>query len=191
MNKSVWAIIAGLTAVGSLKRQIGSFSGRKSSLDKLGFWGSEAAGIMLVCPQDNTILLGHRSRRVREPGTAGIFGGKVDPWDSSPMDAAVRETEEETGGLPPGQFIGQFVFTAPNFKYTTYVYELSLSEKMGWEPILNWENDNAIWYNLQNVKADEIDTPVHFGVMHIMNNHFNELLNMMSEERKRSGSAWR
>jgi len=190
MNKSVWVIIAGLTAVGTLKRKIGSFADRKSSLDKLGFWGSEAAGIMFVCPQDNTILLGHRSRMVREPGTAGIFGGKVDPWDTSPMDAAVRETEEETGGLPPGQFIGQFVFTAPNFKYTTYVYELSLAEKMGWEPILNWENDNAVWYALRNVKEDKIDIPVHFGVMYIMNNHFDELSNMMSEQRNIFGSAW-
>jgi len=191
MNKNLWTLIAGLAAIGTVKNKIGSFSNRKSTLDQLGFWGSEAAGIMFVCPQDNTILLGHRSLMVREPGTAGIFGGKVDPWDDSPMDAAIRETEEETGGLPPGQFIGQFVFTAPNFKYTTYVYELSIEEKMKWEPILNWENADAVWYALQNVKEDKIDIPVHFGVMHIMNNHFDELSNMMNEERKRSGSAWR
>jgi 8-oxo-dGTP pyrophosphatase MutT (NUDIX family) len=191
MNKNLWALIAGLVAVGTVKKKIGSFAGRKSTLDGLGFWGSEAAGIMFVCPQDNTILLGHRSRMVREPGTAGIFGGKVDPWDTSPMDAAVRETEEETGGLPPGRFIGQFVFTAPNFKYTTYVYELNLEEKMKWEPILNWENDDAVWYALQNVQADKIDIPVHFGVMHIMNNHFDELSNMIIQKQRRSGSTWR
>lgn len=195
MNKELWALIAGLAAVGTVKRTIGSFADRKSELDEMGFWGSEAAGIMFVCPEDNTVLLGYRSDgtlyhegkgKVREPGTAGIFGGKRDWDDESPFIAAYREAIEETCYgheelFPKGEFIAEFVFQSSSFKYTTYVYALTLKEKMKWEPIMNWENHYATWYPLEKVETDSINIPVHFGVMYIMENYIAELLDAIED----------
>ena len=57
MNKELWALIAGLAAVGTVKRSIGSLADRKSELDRMGFWGSEAAGIMLYVQRTTLCFL--------------------------------------------------------------------------------------------------------------------------------------
>ena len=202
MKKELWALIAGLAAVGTIKKSMGSRADRKSKLDDLGFFGNEAAGIMIVCPEDNSVLLGYRSDgtlyhegkgKVREPGTAGIFGGKRDWDDENPFITAVRETLEETCAededlFPQGEFIGEpFVYVNEDktFKYTTFFYAIPLSEKKKWEPILNWENHYVTWYPLENVRNDRIDIPVHFGVMEIMENNYDALSSAMENHNQR------
>lgn len=71
------------------------------------YWGTEGAGLLFVCQEDNTCLLLKRSHSVQEPGTWGIAGGAIeisnDEDNSGPessMDGAKREAIEELGSLP-------------------------------------------------------------------------------------------
>ena len=50
---------------------------------------------------------------------------------------------------------------------------------------MNWENHYATWYPLEKVETDNIDIPVHFGVMYIMENYTPELIDAMQDFIKR------
>jgi 8-oxo-dGTP pyrophosphatase MutT (NUDIX family) len=52
-------------------------------------------------PEGLTVLLTQRSASLPDhPGQISFPGGRIDPGDASPMDAALREAQEEVG-LPP------------------------------------------------------------------------------------------
>ena len=62
-----------------------------------------AAVLVAVCPATETIYLTQRSAALKHhPGQIAFPGGKQDPGDPTPTDAALREAEEEIG-LPRGQ----------------------------------------------------------------------------------------
>jgi 8-oxo-dGTP pyrophosphatase MutT (NUDIX family) len=176
MSNNLYALIGAIASLGWIKKKTGSWSLR---------WGREAAGILFICPEDGTVLLGHRSEHVYEPHTVGIFGGKLDYDDTSPKQAAIRETIEETGSIPTGSFVGEFVYLEedPPFKYTTYLYAISLEEKLKWEITLNWENDNAVWYPIDSVINDNLNIPIHFGVKDLMAKNELEIKRIMKPHR--------
>lgn len=61
-----------------------------------------AAGVVLI--YNNKILLVHPTNSSWKKPTLGIPKGKLDRYDEDPMDAALRELEEETGiTLTPDQ----------------------------------------------------------------------------------------
>ncbi len=67
--------------------------------------GRLAAVLMLFGegPHGPDVLLIQRSRRGRRhPGQPAFPGGGVDPEDGGPVEAALREAEEETGADPSG-----------------------------------------------------------------------------------------
>ena len=73
------------------------------------FIGEETAfrsSIMIPLVQVNEewhILFQVRSLTMRsQPGDISFPGGRIDPTDASPMDAAIRETHEEFGVDPSG-----------------------------------------------------------------------------------------
>lgn len=62
-----------------------------------------AAVLIAICPDTQTVFLTQRSAALKHhPGQIAFPGGKQDPGDPTPIDAALREAEEEIG-LPRGQ----------------------------------------------------------------------------------------
>jgi len=130
----------------------------------------EGAGMLFFCQEDSTILLLKRSYGVNEPGTWGTSGGYAKSADLNPFHTAQRESLEEMGALPDIQDIWKtFVFNNANFQYTTHIVILSKKEKDDWSRSirLNWENDDAQWFNIENLPKN-----LHFGIHPIINCYF-------------------
>jgi len=143
------------------------------------YWGKKASGILFVCAEDNTMLLLKRSRSVEQPGTWGIAGGAIgegfhanihgekDPPDKVFLGSAQREAEEELGSLPwVEKLVDTTMFTDGSFSYKTYVFNITLKEKLRWTPTikLNWENDEAKWFTANNMPGN-----LHFGLKYSLN----------------------
>jgi len=145
------------------------------------YWGSAAAGILFFCEEDNTILLGLRSFAVMNPHKWGIPGGSVSEEGLIASDAvrtqgvtdqmfwegACVEVEEECGGLPhlmdKQNVIFETTFEDRNFRYRTFVYKLTLAEKLAWQIFTNWENDEFEWFTLHNLPKN-----LHSGVRYTL-----------------------
>lgn len=124
------------------------------------FWGNKGAGILLIAKETNRLLLVFRSGRVNEPKTWGIPGGKIDD-EESPVSAAAREVQEELGYSGAINSIPAHIFKAGNFRFYNFLGIVPTEFK----PILNWENDNAAWFEI-----DSLPSPLHFGVQSLLNN---------------------
>lgn len=134
------------------------------------YWGRAGAGIVFLCPQEGTILLGKRADWVADPGTWGAPGGSVDGgWRTTPIDdpvteetvfkdTALRETEEECGSLPRGmRFVGRTDFYDEGFTYVTYLVHLTPAAAAAWEPTTaDGETDEWSWFPLE-----ELPSPIH------------------------------
>ena len=134
------------------------------------YWGRGGAGIVFICPERNTILLGKRAAWVLDPGTWGSPGGAVDgEFHTTPIsdpitdesifrDTALRETEEECGSLPSGLTLsGRTEFEDEGFRYVTYLARLNPQQVDRWK--LNspdGETDEWRWFPL-----DDLPSPVH------------------------------
>lgn len=112
------------------------------ALDKTGFWGEAAAGVLPYCEETGNFLFALRSEYVQEPLTWGLWGGAIDTRES-PKIAAVREFREES------KYIGKVTKIIPiaiykhesGFKYYTYV----LVVPQEFKPRLNWESRGYKW----------------------------------------------
>jgi len=164
--------------------------------------GAGAAGILLVCSEDNTIFLTKRSRRVQQPNTWGNQGGAVDPKEDQiltddtassvndysgndmSMNGALREAVEELGSLPKGmKLLAQTTFSDRGFTYKTYIFDISLEDKENWTPTvtLNWENSEAKWFPNEQEK---LPRPLHPGIIAIpglLTEDKKDLLNIPTE----------
>lgn len=133
------------------------------------FWGALASGILLYRRETAEFLLLKRSNSMNS-GTWGIPGGRVDYGD--PKKSAIKEANEEIGGLPGGEFgtwnEGLYEFRlelteldrvaegsgeerhyrpgrpGEYFRYITYLY---LVDDLDWEPELNWEHSDHGWFS--------------------------------------------
>lgn len=147
------------------------------------YYGKGGAGLLLVCREDNTVLMLKRSRYVEQPMTWGIPGGalsKGEGWHRRDeigesgfsaedfSEAAFREADEElfsSGGTSLDKskmtLIGETEFRDGGFTYRTFVYDIPLEEKkrITGSFSLNWENDKAKWYSLSDLPSN-----LHFGV---------------------------
>ena len=75
-----------------------------------------AAVAVIAVPDPDSLLFIRRSLRDGDPwsGHVAFPGGRVDPADPSPLDAAIRETCEEVGCvLPPDSALGPLDDVAP------------------------------------------------------------------------------
>jgi 8-oxo-dGTP pyrophosphatase MutT (NUDIX family) len=130
------------------------------------YWGSLGTGILPVCPATGRILVGFRSDSVLEPHTWGTFGGKLDideGIDETIKEAAMRELEEETDFTGHMKLVNAYVFVDGTFSYHNF---FGIVEHE-FEPMLNWENDDAVWYTLDELKALKNK---HFGLVALLEN---------------------
>lgn len=125
------------------------------------------AGILFTCEEDGTVLLILRSSKVKHPNVWGVPGGGVrregeDNIHETDLEGAKREVVEELGSLPSSmEYVTTAVQEEKDFTYTTYVYNLTLKEKLNWTKNikLNWENSQAKWF-----KKDQIPSNLHYGI---------------------------
>lgn len=91
-------------------------------------WGAEgAAGLLLRhTDHDGTIryLLQHRAPWVHHGSTWGIPGGAIHPGET-PLEAALRETREETGSVPGGlEVVSEHIDDHGGWSYITIVCDV-------------------------------------------------------------------
>jgi poly(A) polymerase len=126
------------------------------------YWGSEAAGCIFIAKDTGRILLAKRSSEedpeygVKEPGTWGTWGGKVD-WGETPKDAVVREIDEEVGYDSDYKLAHLWTYEdhEEGFQYHNFLVVVSNEFK----PKLNWENEGSRW-----VEYGHWPHPMHFGL---------------------------
>lgn len=107
-------------------------------------WGRKAAGILIKRIDLGMFLLVLRSSEVMDPGLLGIPGGRIEPGEKE-EEAALQETREELGPLPPVKLVGRDVYKSGDFSYVTFLALMKGKDADPWKPTLNWENDAWIW----------------------------------------------
>jgi 8-oxo-dGTP diphosphatase len=111
-------------------------------------------------------------------------GGKLDPYEN-PLQAAFRETEEETGiKLDELKFAGILTETAPaNYNWICYVYEAEI-EKMEApfcdEGILEWVDFDQIPHIPTPATDFQIYKYIMEGKRFVFSADFDEHINMLS-----------
>jgi 8-oxo-dGTP pyrophosphatase MutT (NUDIX family) len=108
--------------------------------------GYRAAGLLLLRPEDAKILLLRRGMGMSYPGRWAVPGGTVERHETDEQ-AALREGEEETGGLPKTSGIqGAYAHADDSrFVFTTFLAEMRPKQQR-WKPRLNIENDAYGWF---------------------------------------------
>jgi 8-oxo-dGTP pyrophosphatase MutT (NUDIX family) len=155
------------------------------------YWGRGGAGMMFTCSADDTVLLLLRAEWAYEGGTWGVPGGGIEEGDyrtpiKDPVTdlrvyarVAVREVEEECGGLPPGLSASALVSAASagrlpyteyedcGFRYLTFIVDLTPEQKAAWRPYSSDdETDDFVWFPRSEVRrgATLDGHRLHFGV---------------------------
>ena len=121
-------------------------------------WGRFGAAGMLLCHRDaegvDRILLARRSSWVhRGNGEWSVPGGAIDA-DEEPVDAALREFDEEIGALPRGWrliAVHEEVVEPDVWSYHTCL--AAVDERLEYDATLSPENDEARWWTI-----DELDS---------------------------------
>lgn len=139
-------------------------------LDGTNTWGLGGAGLLILSPVNQEVLLFKRSGKVHDPSYWGITGGArniVDDVLEESLITAVVESREEMGYLPNGKIRRDpYVYSKQitKFTYETYILEIDDVEKELFEPKLNWEHDDYGWFEID--KLSELD--VHPGVLWVL-----------------------
>lgn len=124
------------------------------ALARTGFWGTRAAGAIIVARDTGRILLPLRSGSVQEPGTWGTWGGAIDGAET-PEAAVLREVQEETSYRGDVELVPLYVFRRDSFAYHNYMAVVAHE----FVPELNWETSDFTWVTL-----DDMPEPLHFGL---------------------------
>lgn len=122
-------------------------------------WGKfGAAGLFLVAGDD--VLLQHRATWTNNGGTWGIPGGARDKPES-PEQAALRETEEETGISPADvEVLGSLVTAGPfeeGWTYTTVLARTVSGQRL--TTTANEESAELRWVSFNQVEELELLAP--------------------------------
>jgi 8-oxo-dGTP pyrophosphatase MutT (NUDIX family) len=135
------------------------------------YWGLAGAGILAMAKDTGRFLVQLRSSHVNEPGTWNIVGGALNPdeleMENGPLDAAIREFEEETGyawALDREIEMTQlWLYYDPehDFEYHTFLATVN------WEfmPNVTWESAGWAWVSLRQLLRLK---PKHFGLEELL-----------------------
>ncbi|MAZ56844.1 hypothetical protein CL653_03565 [bacterium] len=126
-----------------IKSLLENDSEHAKAMAKTGYWGAQGAGLIYMAISTKRFLLCKRSRLVEQPGTWGGWGGAIDPGED-PVQAAIREAEEETGvDADMVNIIPLYEFVDPGkFKY--YNYLAIVEEEFDVDG--NWEVGGFKWF---------------------------------------------
>jgi 8-oxo-dGTP diphosphatase len=126
-------------------------------------WGPDGAAGALVyagCAGRLWVLLSLRSQHVQAPLTWSTIGGAIDPGETAPQAAALRELGEETRGCPQGTVTG--TLEAPcaagcGWAYTTLVVRLQARTlprvRVASDAWNAWETACCAWIPVHRVAA--------------------------------------
>ena len=129
-----------------------------STLPRHGYAGNNytvAAGLLIVTPDLEEVLLVKRKEETKYPGlwtTPGGFGKTNGPYNNEdPLNTAVRETTEELGAVPRGNlYITQFIYQQGNLHYHTFILQTLPSERTEFTRRLNHEVSDSKWFKIRN-----------------------------------------
>jgi 8-oxo-dGTP pyrophosphatase MutT (NUDIX family) len=127
------------------------------------FWGDRGAGILPLCVTTGRCLLAMRSQDVNEPGTWGLLGGKMDPGDGTPEEAAMRELAEEAEYKGKVELVEAATFKHPSGHFTYHNFVGRVWEEF--VPVLNWETEGTAWITLSELSRLR---PKHFGLSYLL-----------------------
>jgi len=120
-----------------------------------------SGGLFLACDTKRFLML--MRDQGKTSGTWGFVGGKKEPSDMTPVDALIREIQEEVGNVPViKKIIPLELFTSndENFCYNTYA--LLVDEEF--IPKLNDEHSGYAW-----CRVNAWPKPLHQGVKNSLN----------------------
>jgi hypothetical protein len=144
---------------------------KDTGMTPYGTWGLSAAGLLIITKDNQEIMLLLRSKVCTDPLLWGTPGGALMMTKNGleqPIVRAITEGREELGSLPKGKIRAKpYIFELPNsdFKYYTFILEVSNEEKENFVPMLNWEHDEWKWFKVNEVE----DLPdLHPGVKDLL-----------------------
>lgn len=120
-------------------------------------WGRYgAAGLLLTDPARTGVLLQKRSRHVHRGGTWSVPGGAIEPGEQ-PVDAALREAEEEAGIRAEDLTVAR-VLTGTDHGTWSYTYVLAEADRPARDLLrsagaTSWEADRTTWVDLDQVAS--------------------------------------
>lgn len=112
------------------------------------------AEVLFYCPEDNSVFLTKRSSTVDSPNVWGVPGGHVED-NESVEEGAIRECQEEVGGLPPdSKLINIKNFNVDDKNITLYIMSVPLISKLNWKPSLNEESSDYGWFKTSSLPGN-------------------------------------
>ncbi len=132
----------------------------KPVLAKSEFCADRGAGALILASSTGKLLVSHRSAKVHQPNTWGIWGGGLNK-DETPIAGANREVIEELGVITLLETIPLYVFHDSNsgFKYFNFLFVVEKEFSPSPLPGSEWETKGHKW-----VKFGEWPSPMHFGL---------------------------
>jgi 8-oxo-dGTP pyrophosphatase MutT (NUDIX family) len=106
------------------------------------YWGTAGAGILFLAQDTGRLLFPLRSSEVYEPGTWGVWGGRIEEGED-PKEAAVREANEEMGAdISPDDLVPLMIFRdPPHFVFYNFLAVVPHE----FDPDLQWETEDFKW----------------------------------------------
>ena len=136
-----------------------------------GFWGTEASGILPVCPSKGTVCLAWRSPKTHLGDCWGSIGGAI-PEGLSAAQSAKAELKEETGYGGGVSLLPAYVFTQGTFKYYNFVG--IVPQEFAFTPTKkhSWETERIEWVPYAEVQRDMQTNPSHYhpGMLKLFEN---------------------
>lgn len=145
--------------------------------------GAFGAGILVVNPATQSVLLGKRSALSPEPNTWAPFGGTSEDGEK-PQETAVREHLEESGIAFEVYELTLLFATNRRGNFPFYTYVATVHAQI--EPAIDLTETQAWgWF-----RATHIPKPVHPGFQELLNSEqWNDVLNLLSVYQTPEGDA--
>lgn len=126
-------------------------------------WGKFGAAGMLLCHSEggvDRLLLARRAHWVHGGnGQWSVPGGAIDSHES-PVEAALREFDEEIGALPPGwRLAGVHEVVVEEGLWSYHTCCAFVDEKPHYDATLSPENDEAMWWTVDELAGIPLFQP--------------------------------